>query len=534
MKLFSSFTFIKRLAIKTVAVVTAMSLAVSSLTPVVASATAADFVSTAKVSFTFDDGLASTMLAAETLKAVDPSYNGTAYITTGCVGVTEPINDCIPDWAYPYLTWDDISKLHNEYGWEIGSHGVTHASLRRADSPESTIQYELRESKAELQRRGFDATAFAFPYGHYDDYSLAEAAKHYASVRRFQDDGNNIYPYNDNTIMIRAIQRNNLELNGTPEQIDEADFQLVKSYIDEAVANDYWLVLVFHDITPDAATNWEEFEYTPQGLARIAEYVKSINLPVVTMTDGIATSSTNLIPNGSFNDEIVPYVGGDDGNGLAVKDVWSTDDPANIKRDTANNGSYPDPANSVSITAPTGSNNAHLYSPRIAANPAETYVVKSFINITAMAGGQIGFWVDEFDASGAKLPHDPAGYNTRLIILPANEFKVRAANFLYKPTSDAVASFRIQVVVYGGSGIHAYVDNFQVFPESALLGAIPTPEPTVPGDINGDGKVTLNDLSILSSNWNAENATRAQGDLNGDGKVNLNDLSILSSNWSNQ
>jgi len=54
-----------------------------------------------------------------------------------------------------------------------------------------------------------------------------------------------------------------------------------------------------------------------------------------------------------------------------------------------------------------------------------------------------------------------------------------------------------------------------------------------PGDINGDDVVNLNDLSILSNNWDSTTATRAQGDLNGDGQVTLNDLSILSNNWSN-
>jgi hypothetical protein len=59
-----------------------------------------------------------------------------------------------------------------------------------------------------------------------------------------------------------------------------------------------------------------------------------------------------------------------------------------------------------------------------------------------------------------------------------------------------------------------------------------TPPVTVAGDVNGDGHVTLNDLSIISTNWGkTTGATRAEGDLNGDGAVNLNDLSILSNNW---
>ncbi len=52
--------------------------------------------------------------------------------------------------------------------------------------------------------------------------------------------------------------------------------------------------------------------------------------------------------------------------------------------------------------------------------------------------------------------------------------------------------------------------------------------PLASPDINGDGKVTLTDLSILLSGYGK---TTAQGDLNGDGTVNLSDLSILLSNF---
>ncbi len=54
---------------------------------------------------------------------------------------------------------------------------------------------------------------------------------------------------------------------------------------------------------------------------------------------------------------------------------------------------------------------------------------------------------------------------------------------------------------------------------------------TKKGDLNGDGKVNITDLSILLTNWGKPNPTPAQGDLNGDGKINISDLSILLSNW---
>jgi len=52
------------------------------------------------------------------------------------------------------------------------------------------------------------------------------------------------------------------------------------------------------------------------------------------------------------------------------------------------------------------------------------------------------------------------------------------------------------------------------------------------GDLNGDSKVGISDLSIMASNWGKKTgATYAQGDVNGDGAVNISDLSILANSW---
>jgi hypothetical protein len=53
---------------------------------------------------------------------------------------------------------------------------------------------------------------------------------------------------------------------------------------------------------------------------------------------------------------------------------------------------------------------------------------------------------------------------------------------------------------------------------------------TKPGDVNGDGSVNLQDLSILLSHY-GQSATASQGDLTGDNLVTLVDLSILLSHY---
>jgi alpha-L-arabinofuranosidase len=69
------------------------------------------------------------------------------------------------------------------------------------------------------------------------------------------------------------------------------------------------------------------------------------------------------------------------------------------------------------------------------------------------------------------------------------------------------------------------------FPTSTPTPTTPTPTPVLqkPGDANADNKVDIQDLSILLSHWNKNDAPTA--DFNQDGIINITDLSILLSNW---
>lgn len=59
------------------------------------------------------------------------------------------------------------------------------------------------------------------------------------------------------------------------------------------------------------------------------------------------------------------------------------------------------------------------------------------------------------------------------------------------------------------------------------IAAAPPPTPC-PGDLNGDGNVSLNDLTTLLSNFGTlSGATAAQGDSDGDGDIDLTDLTTL-------
>lgn len=74
--------------------------------------------------------------------------------------------------------------------------------------------------------------------------------------------------------------------------------------------------------------------------------------------------------------------------------------------------------------------------------------------------------------------------------------------------------------------------DFFTIPLTGGTSTSPTPSssasPDQKGDINGDGKINVFDLSILLNKWGTADAT---ADLNSSGKVDVFDLSILLSHW---
>ena len=77
----------------------------------------------------------------------------------------------------------------------------------------------------------------------------------------------------------------------------------------------------------------------------------------------------------------------------------------------------------------------------------------------------------------------------------------------------------------GGSGTGTYGAPSVTAPSPSLAPA-PSACESGPSDLNCDGRVNLQDISILLVHFREKNPP-ARYDLNGDGKANLADLSIL-------
>ena len=459
------------------------SLGIGALSDTVLAATVNPITAQPRISFTFDDGLASAYSqAAPTLAKY--GLSGTDYTITGCVGMTKAPNTCRANPDATYMSWAQVQALQHTYGWEIGSHTVDHDCLASSaqqdpsDCQTSTltqaqVDQELSQSKAALAAHGITATDFSTPYGDYNNMVLAQIAKYYASHRGFADQNNNGWPYNDYLINDYQI----LEKT-TPVATVEAK-------IDNAIANNYWLVLTFHDIKTKPSKTPDDYEYGTSELAQIAAYVQAKQkaglITSVHVNQGLVTSSTNLLPNSSFN--------------AGLTNGWTTDDPSHITLDSGGNGSYPDPTNSIKLTSGATGAEGHLFSPLVTVDPSTTYVLKNFLNVQSISSGVVGFYLDEYDVNGNWI----SGQYRKT----ENSAFVENLNFTYKPSSANVSKARLQVIV-GGNGIVAYLDNTQWFP----LGST-----TAQTNLVSNGTFDAG----IADGWHTDDATNITADAGGNG-----------------
>jgi peptidoglycan/xylan/chitin deacetylase (PgdA/CDA1 family) len=403
-------------------------------------ATVSNAMPMAKVSFTFDDGLASTVSQAVPTLA-KYGLSGTSYVITNCVGMTTVPNTCRANRGAPYMTWAQVQSLQNTSGWEIGSHTVDHKCLasngtvdpsdcQAATLTPAEVDSELSQSRNALASHGITATSFAPPYGDYNQTVLAQIAKYYGTMRGFQDTNDNVWPYNEYLL-------NDLPVRETVDTVTS-----VEAKIDRAIANKQWLVLTFHDIVVSPSQNPNDYQYSVSELDQIAAYAAAKQasgvLQTVHVNQGAVAGTDNIIPNGTFT------------NGIA--DGWTTDNATAITRDTGTNGSYPEAVNAVKMLS-AASGSAHLFSPKLTVNPSTTYLFKAFLNLQTITAGQVAFYVDEYDANGNWI-------SGQYRVQEPNAF-VENVNFTYKPSSPSVSKASLQVID-GGTGISAFLDTVQM------------------------------------------------------------------------
>ncbi|HEY4161067.1 MAG TPA: hypothetical protein VGM08_03320, partial [Candidatus Saccharimonadales bacterium] len=218
----------------------------------------------------------------------------------------------------------------------------------------------------------------------------------------------------------------------------------VAYYVDEYDANGNWISGQYLKQETGPFVEDMNFTYKPSSPS-----VSKASLQIIADGAGISAyldnsqmfslstaAQTNLVANGAFDS--------------GISGGWTTDASSTIVADSGSHGSPNNPVNSVAMTATTGGN-THLFSPQVAVSSAHSYSITSYLNLTAITSGEVGFYMDEYNTSGQWIS---GKYITGVHTLGAGD-----VGFTYTPSSSSVATASLQVIVIGGSGTHAYFDD---------------------------------------------------------------------------
>ena len=125
------------------------------------------------------------------------------------------------------------------HGHEVCSHSVHHDQGDLVTLTPTQLDYELGHSQAYLQQlTGQPVRNYISPFGSYNDFSLQFVKKYYRS-HRTTDEG---YNSKENFDQYRIIVQN-MENTTTMAQY--------KSWVDEAIKDKAWLMLVYHRVASD-------------------------------------------------------------------------------------------------------------------------------------------------------------------------------------------------------------------------------------------------------------------------------------------
>jgi peptidoglycan/xylan/chitin deacetylase (PgdA/CDA1 family) len=211
----------------------------------------------ALVSLTFDDSWASD---AEVVFPLLKKYGvpATHYVITNLVGKRNR------------LTWKQLAMMHAA-GEEIAPHTLTHPDLITI-APEQLVD-ELDEPKQALLAHCLGtAENFASPFGSYDEATLAAIRTRYGSHRTTSGRFNT-----PSTFSPYELRAQGMRPTTTAEDVGR--------WVDEALAQNKWLILVYHAVEQPAST---EYAVTPANFEAQLRTIVEKKIAVVTIAQALA------------------------------------------------------------------------------------------------------------------------------------------------------------------------------------------------------------------------------------------------------
>lgn len=231
----------------------------------------ADYNGQALVTFSYDDGYTNWMKYSLPLHQYY-NFPGT-YNIIGKYLYDEP------DATYmrPSMVW-----IADQLGMEIASHTQNHVFLPSLSDED--IRAEFENSIDSLAAIDIDAKTLAVPFSSYDERVRAIATEYFDGVRVLNHDYNDVNNYDRHWINSVAVT-------------NTTTFEHIKGWIDGAIRDRAWIIIMWHDIYPDVNRTIldddakERYDSTPlilqQTMAYIQEQTKEKILPVST-EEGLA------------------------------------------------------------------------------------------------------------------------------------------------------------------------------------------------------------------------------------------------------
>lgn len=209
------------------------------------------------VSLDFDDGSISEFTNGIPILNAS-GFKSTQYIITSYINTDSD-----------YITSSEILQMQTQ-GHEIQDHTKTHPYLTQLTTAQVTD--EIMGAKNSLLSMGVNqVTTFSYPFGDYNDATVNTVRGLGFSAARTTDPGFNYK--NSDPLTLKSYSFENT-----------ATFAQIKALIDSAVTTRTWAILVFHQIDN---TGWQ-FSTTPAKLQQVVNYLKQNNIPVVTVSQGLA------------------------------------------------------------------------------------------------------------------------------------------------------------------------------------------------------------------------------------------------------
>ncbi len=230
------------------------------------------------VTLTFDDGWQSFAdNAAPVLNAAN--LDATLYINT------EPVTG-----NFPAFMQETTLQSMQTAGHDIGGHTTTHVSLVGLTAPE--LDAEIDANRSFLVGLGLTpVNSFAYPFGAYDATVIQAVDDAGYSMARTVDDGYNFADSDPLTLKIKHVT--NLTSAAT-----------IQGWIDTAVADKTWLVLMFHeivDVHPGECVSDEGGDdftecTTTEVLQATVDHLANNDVCVITMAEAIAGDVSACTP----------------------------------------------------------------------------------------------------------------------------------------------------------------------------------------------------------------------------------------------